>query len=311
MTVERKAIIANTGDDSLTIVDLRKDYEKETIFLPELLEKDNLKIYLESFYIGPYDLCPGNSKEIVYTANTYSNTVFKVDIKNKKIIDIVTVGSCPTCIKSYDGFIYVSNTDSNSISILDEEKFNVAENIPVGEKPWDIQIEQKLQKVFVVNSNDYSIDVIDLKKEKEEKIILDKNPIRLCLENGLIYILTYVNNGVLNTSNISILRLDTFELVKSIDLKGIFNNMIKINEKDIILLTSLDDGHLYILDVKKNKIIKKLHIGGMPNKIVNDGDNILFITNVSKNILSIFNLKSNKVENDIEVGVEPNGLIII
>lgn len=309
--MEWKVVVANTGEDSIGIIDLQKKYACEIISIISFFKKENdLNIYLDNYQLGPYDLCLSSYKDKIYLANAYDNSIFKIDIYNKKIDDILAVGRFPSCVRVYDELIFVSNSDSNSVSIIDEKSFKLIENIQVGENPEDIEIDRISKKIYIANNNGHSISVIDLKKDNIEKIKLDKNPIRICLEDESIYMLSRFNNGTLNNSNFSVLNIKDFNIVKSIDIKGIFNNMIKINNKDIVYITSLENGYLNKIDIKNGKIVSNKYIGGMPNKMLWIAPNILFITNISQKNITIFDTIEGKIIKNLEVGSEPNGLII-
>ncbi|SHH90646.1 YncE family protein [Sporanaerobacter acetigenes] len=309
--MEWKVIVANTGEDSIGIIDLQKKLKCEIVSIISLFKRENnLNIYLDSYQLGPYDLCVGSYRDKIYLTNAYDNSIFKIDINNKKIDDRLAVGRFPSCIRVYNELIFVSNSDSNSISIVDEKSFKLIENIPVGENPEDIEIDRLSKKIYVANNNGHSINIIDLKKDSVEKIKLDKNPVKIYLEDESMYMLSRFNNGILNNSNISVLDIKDFSIVKSINIKGTFNNMLKINNKDIVYITSLEDGYLHKIDIKDDKIVSKKYIGGMPNKMLWIGPNILFIVNIFQNHITIFDIVENKIIKNIEVGLEPNGLII-
>ena len=59
---------------------------------------DEKALRLKGYIIGPYYIV-SSQQGYVYCTNVYDNSVFKMDLKNKKIIDILAVGSYPTCIK--------------------------------------------------------------------------------------------------------------------------------------------------------------------------------------------------------------------
>lgn len=310
--MEWKVVVANTGEGSITIIDFKNDYEIKDISFISLLDKaKGIDICLDNQPIGPWDIALDREKNKIYLANAYNNSISKIDMNKMNIESILAVGKFPSTIKIYDGFIFVLNEDSNSISIVDKKSFNLIGNISVGDKPEDMEIYNFSKKIFIANGNGHSVDIIDLENNKKEKLILSNNPIRLCLEKEYMYILSHSNESFSEHSNISIVRLDNLSIVKSLDIEGVCNNMLKLREKDILFLTSLQDGHLYKVDLKANKIIKKIYLEGMPNKIFWDGNKSLLITNTSKDILTIFNIFNNKVIKNIKVGSEPNGLTII
>jgi len=295
---KEKIVVANTGQNSLSIIDIKNNHKTD-------------HIYLDYFLIGPYGVYANHKMDKIYTTNSYSNSVFKINLSQKKVEDLVLVGKCPTCIKAYNDLILISNSDSNSISVINEYPFKLIENISVGEKPNDIEIDQETGKIYVANSNGCSIEVIDLEKNKVERIRLKSNPVKIQLEKEFIYILSIQNNGFYNSSNISILDLKNYKIIKTLDLKGIFNYMIKLKNKNLIFLSEIESGFLYKFDISKYEVIGKIHIGGMPNKILYNGNNILYIANIYNNLVSVVNHKEEKVIKNIKVGLEPNDLIFI
>ena len=304
-----KVIVANTGDDTLTCVDLKS---REII---ETIELKNIDIRTASFrqkgpFIGPYEMV-SNGRGFIYCTNSYDNSISKIDIKDKKIIDMLYVGSYPTCIKHFGDRLYIANSDSNSVSVIDEEKFSLIENIPVGEKPMDIEIDEDNMKMYIANSNGYSINVIDLMGDENKVIKLKNNPVKIVLEEEHMYILFNVDNSITHDSNISVIDLKTYEMHGIFDIKGIFNTMLKINKSEIIFITNIDNGYLYRMDIKKRNLLSKSHLTGMPNKLEWDGDNTLFISNISTNRLTLFDIEENKIKCNIQVGKEPNGILIL
>lgn len=305
-----KAIVANTGEDTLSFIDLIDRKVMETIDLKKIINnKEDNRFLIDNSLIGPHDMIYSN-EGYLYCTNVYSNSIFKMDMRNKKIIDVLYVGSFPTCIKSFQGKIFVANSDSNSISIISEKTFSLIESIPVGEKPIDMEVDREHMKLYIANSNSHNISIIDLIESGNRVVKLDHNPIKIILEDEYIYILSIVNNGICNKSNISIMDRKTYRTQESIDFSGIFNTMLKINGSEIIFITGIGDGYLYRMDMKRGSVLSKTYLKGMPNKLEWDGDSIILITNISTNILTLFDMNTNKIIDNIEVGEEPNGILV-
>lgn len=311
MQLREKVIVANTGDDTLTFIDFKDGNKIDTLDLKDSINSSNRQtIRFHGFPIGPYDL-EYNRKDCLYCTNVYDNSVLKIDLKHKKIVDIISVGKYPTCIKYFQNKLYITNSDSNSISIVDADEFSLIENIPVGEKPIDIEIDENNFKMYVANSNGYSIDMIDLKGKTIETIKLDNNPVKMVIDRDQMFILSNINNSIINNSNISIMDIKTHKKKDSRVFKGIFNNMFKINSSEIIFITSMDNGYLYRMDLEKKDLLSKTYLAGMPNKLGWNGDNILFISNLSTNKLILFDINTNKIIENIEVGKEPSGILTL
>ncbi|NLW22693.1 MAG: YncE family protein [Tissierellia bacterium] len=309
MKLKGKVIVANTGDDTLTYIDIEDRKVIETVDLKKIMKRDRpntLGPY--SSFIGPYDLAY-NGKNYIYCTNAYNNSVFKMNLESKEIVDILHVGSFPTCIKYFKNHLFITNSDSNSISVIDENQFTLLENIPVGEKPSHIEIDK--DSMYVVNSNGYSINVIDLKGVGNKIIRLKNNPVKLFFMENQLYVLSNIDNGGIYYSNISIIDLRSYEIKESKDFKGNFSNMLKINGNEIIFITNINDGYLYRMDIKSKKLISKTYLAGMPNKLERDRENILLISNISTNMLTLFNIESNSIIDNIKVGLEPNGILVL
>lgn len=297
---KRKVLIANTGEDTLTYLDLKNGKTISTI---------DLKMLAYS-YIGPYDLLSTDG-EIIYCTNIYDNSLYKININNERILDTIYIGSYPTCIRFFKNYFYIVNTDSNSISVVDSKKFSLVENIPVGEKPIDMEIDEINGRLYIANSNSRSISIIDLQGNENFIIDLKNNPLKLILQGKKMYILSNVSNSPISKSNISLLDLDSLEEKKFTELDGIFNTMVKINSSEIVFSTNIDNGILYRMDIEGRNILSKTNLLGLPNKLVWDGYRTLYITNLSDNILTLFDTEINKVIENFKVGKEPNGILLL
>lgn len=309
LSLKGKALVANTGEDTLTFIDF-DDGKIESIDLKAIPHVNyNKTIGLKGEPIGPYDLV--SNQGYIYCTNIYDHSVFKLDLKNRILIDTLAVGSCPTCIKHFNDYLFIANTDSNSISIIEEDTFTLAENIPVGEKPTHIEIDEINNDIYVVNSNGYSMDIINLNSRGHRTIKLKNNPVKVSILQNKIYILSNINNGLINSSNISIVNLESYKEEDRMEMEGILSNMLKINDREIIFSTSMEDGCLYRVDIEKKNLLSKTYLEGMPNQIEWNRGQILYITNISTNRLTLFHMDRNRVIKNIEVGKEPNGILLL
>ena len=228
-----------------------------------------------------------------------------------KLLEYIKVGRNPTSIQNFEGKIYIANTDSNSISVIDDKDFAIIEDISVGEKPTDIQIDKENLKLFVANGNCYTINILDLESESMASIIIGKQPTKMIIEGKKLFVLSYINNGVTNFSNLSELRIDDYQTKMSIDLKGIFDNFIKIKHDNIFYLSNAEDGYIYRVSIDKDISISKVYLGGMPSTMKWDGENKIYITNIFNNEISIMDILTNRIIKTLKVGKEPNGILLL
>lgn len=310
--MKKKLVVANAENDTLTLVDLENKYEIENIFLNNVI-RSKKRVNISSIsrpYIGPHHIIKGSNNSIIYTANSYDNSVFKIDIDKKTVIDAVYVGSCPKHLELLNGCIFVTNTDSNSVSVIDEKDFILLENIPVGEKPHDIKINNSKNRIYVANSSGYSLSVIHLDSNKIDKIKLNYNPFHIIINKNKIYILCPQSNGMCQ-SIIQILDIKDNMLLTELEVEGAILDMVVIENTDILYTTDALDGFLYKINIEKKNILDKYYLGGMPNCVLYNGDNLLFISDALKNCVTVFDYKKGKIIRNISVGLEPSGLILI
>lgn len=297
-----KILIANTGEDSLLLRDCEKNREIKKIYLSKLLS--------ESKNYRPSDM-DIDQEGFLYLVNSNGDSIMKIDLDNEVLLDWMKVGRCPTCIKVFDGKIYVVNSDSNSISIIDEKDFTLIEDISLGERPVDMKIDSESWKIFIANINSYGINVLDLKNDDISYINLDKQPVKIAIENKRLFILSYLNNGAVNYSDLSELELEGNKTVMSIKLKGIFTDLIKIRGKEVFYMLNIDEGYLYRLFIDEKVNISKTYLGGMPSNIIWDGKDRLYITNSLNNSLTIVEESNQRVICNIRVGEEPNKILLL
>lgn len=295
-----RILVSNLAEDSLSLTDLKEKTLVERIFLPL---DENKKL-------GPYDIAMGN-KRFLYIVNSYDDSIMKFDLLNLTTLDLIKVGRFPICVKVFKEKIYVVNCDSNSISVIDENTFCLIEDISVGEKPTDIQIDKENLKIFISNENSHSISVIDLNKENITSIVLEKQPIKMIIEEKRLFVLSYINNGRINYSNISEIDIKNYKILMSLDLKGIFESFIKVKGKEEFYMSNAEDGYLYKVSMNDKEDIKKIYLSGMPGNIISDGEDKLYIVNTSNNYVSVFDLKTNLLINKIRVGKEPAGILLL
>ncbi|MTI49553.1 MAG: YncE family protein [Firmicutes bacterium] len=295
--VKDKLGIVNTGSDSITILEMNDNFRCQNFFLCE-----------GKPYLGPHQIIQEENKNIFYTTNSYDNSIYKINIHKKTIEDILLVGCYPSHIDILDNYLLVTNSDSNSISVIDRVNFELIENIPVGEKPHDIKVDKKTKKVYVANSNNYTIDVLDIYTNSINAIKLPFKPLHMFLGKEKAYVLCPLNNGMIN-SKIIIIDLQMGIIEHCIEINGVINDMVIIEQNSVIYTSNIDDGYMYKIDMDKDKPSEKYYIGGMPNNLLFN-NKYIYITNVQSDCLHVFDVTKREIIKTIKTGKEPSGLLV-
>ena len=299
MLMLNKIITGNIGDDSLSIIDLDEKKEVETLYIKDLTGINKR--------FGPWDMAL-NCKNQLLIVNSYSESLLIMDLDNKKIIDHIKLGRFPISVHIFMSKIYILNCDSNSLSILDENSLSKLEEVYLGEKPSDVLIDSFNFKIYVANSNGNSISVIDLVDNSIEIINVNFQPFKLFIYGSQLFILSYVNNGVLNYCCICSMDLENRKLREN-KIKGLYMDFIIMDDLECIL-TNSEDGYLFTYNLKNKNLSKKLYLGGLPNKMIIDNKR-LYVTDLIDNCIKVVNLVDYSLDGIIKVGKEPQGFILL
>ncbi|HXC06910.1 MAG TPA: bifunctional YncE family protein/alkaline phosphatase family protein, partial [Bacteroidia bacterium] len=114
--------------------------------------------------ISPAGLCLDESRNLLYVVTKESNSLYFIDRTTKQIIaKYILGGEGYTCLLSPDKkIIYSSCWGCACIKVFDLEKKVWKKDIPTGDHPNDMCMTRKGNFLFVANSNDNSVSVIDL-----------------------------------------------------------------------------------------------------------------------------------------------------
>ncbi len=104
----------------------------------------------------------------LYTVTKDNNSVYIIDLVTKKILKQIPLGGEGyTCILSPDKkHLYCSCWGCEKVVIVNTNSLEIETTIPVGDHPNDLVTDRKGKRLFVANSNDNSVSVIDLKAGK-------------------------------------------------------------------------------------------------------------------------------------------------
>lgn len=301
--ISRKIITANSGEDTLTIIDRKSYCNKKTINLKEL-------IVWKGERFGPSDMAINDLDQLLII-NSYDDSLIILDLFTNAIIDIIKLGRFPNAIKIFNESIFVLNSDSNCLTILEEDSLNIIENIYIGGKPTGIEIDRERNRVYIPISDEYSIGILNLDNFQLAKIKLQAQPLKVILDDNIIYILSYVNNGTTNFSCILALGAEDDKIIWSKKIKGIYYDFFKREGEDYIYLVNPEDGYLYGFNIEIKELEKIIYLGGMPNKIVSDNKEELYITDLLNNNIIIVDILTRKKIKKIRVGKEPQGILLL
>lgn len=306
-----KIISTSFKEDTLDIRFIDENARKENIKLVDLFKKSKIKDLHEiGDKLGPIDLC-FDEYGILLLVNSNDDSIFKIDLENKVLINMAKVGRHPVNVKVYKDKIYILNSDSNAISVLDNKEFKLIENINIGENPIDMLIDKLRDNIYTLNLQDFTINIISLREKSNRQIDLKGQPRKIILENHSIFILTNSIEDWIEYSEIKEFRTSDNKLIKVHNIRGVFYNFVKLTGQGIFYLINYNDGYLYKFNSINNVLEKYIYIGGISSKIICIDPKRLYINNLLKNEIISINTLERKIKSRIKVGKDPQGFILL
>ena len=118
--------------------------------------------------IGVAGIAVDDKHHLLYTVTKESNSLYVADLKTNKVIGQYPLGAEGyTCILSPDNnTLYVSCWGCSKVELFDTRKQQFTGSVTVGSNPNDMCLSSNGAFLYVANSNDNSVSVIDVKKRQ-------------------------------------------------------------------------------------------------------------------------------------------------
>ncbi len=118
--------------------------------------------------ISPAGLDVDDDRNLLYVVTKENNSLYVVDLTTKNVIQELPVGDVAyTCLLSPDKkLLYVSCWGCRKVKIYDTKQLAFVGAVMVGDHPNDMCLNKKGTLLYVANSNDNSVSVVDLTKRK-------------------------------------------------------------------------------------------------------------------------------------------------
>ncbi len=178
---------ANSGENTISIIDIRTQQPREVINL--------------DFGDEPEALCISPDERYLYVANRGSDRVTIIDLLSFQPIANVTSGTEPVdiAVDPWNGYVYVVNSMSDNLTVFDPRNITDLYTISVGSVPMAIDFSANERRAFVanfrsgyvsiINSQDLAVsDRIHLTRAFSDVIIDTFSDILLCINQNLDYI---------------------------------------------------------------------------------------------------------------------------
>lgn len=288
--------VCNTASDYISKVELRAFEEKEKIVLSNKGNK-----------VGPHGICCWKSDLI--TANSYSNSITRIDIVQGKEEASYYVGRHCNDVDVFEDTAYIICGESNDIVAFDLISNKIVEEIPCGSLPHSIAINKNTGLIAVSNMESDSITLINPRTNdslKEVKVGPYPTKAIFCRDGKNIFVCES-DLGSDRVGNISIVSLESLSVV----------DRIKVGKAPVDLwcdglvcyVSNFNEGTVSVVYLEDKEEVKKIDIGGMPRGIVKKG-RYLYIGDNYSNLLVKYDVYMDK-KKVIPIGGEPTGMTLI
>lgn len=242
----------------------------------------------------------------VYLADSFNNKIYKYDFTDGEFFE-TTVGRDPRHMFIYNKAMYVANFDSDNISVIDMSTFNLTESIPAGIKTHDVAVDEYNKMLYTTCYEENTVIEYSLTNENKRYFATDGKPMHLVLSDEFLIVMTYFANGNVHTK-INFIDLQNSAVMDVIEMEGLSSDFSIDN--NMIYTINIVDKSLYIIDVFKRKIIKKIFLGGYPESIAVGKDNV-YVSNSKKNQIVSVDKKSLTINGTIDLNFIPDCIKII
>ncbi len=239
--------VANSGDNTITLLNFSKEL---TLTGHISVEKKPASIVA--------------TKNFVYVANSDSDNVSVIDIKENKQVGTINTGKMPVslCFDDKEGLLYVLNGRSNNATVIDTGSNTIIKTIETEEFPCSGAVSSGY--VFIVNQVSCTISVINKKTGEKSTIKVGKSP-KTCLllpEGNKLYVTNYQND------NLSVIDCKEKKVIKTIDIGKNPTGITLWKEKKRLYVANGGSNTISIIDIITDQPVKEIPAGKFPYDLI-------------------------------------------
>jgi len=190
------------------------------------------------------------------------------------------------------GLIFVTNEKSDNITVINRFSYQVVDVIKVGRAPRGMVFSRVAQQLYVANSEDNDVVVIDLNTRRKLRTIqlrFGDEPCRLALsaDEQQLYIL---NRG---SNTLSVYDTQFFQEIDQVTL-GMTPTAIDIDRfSGYVYISNLYSENITVYQPIEQNAVAVISAGGTPTEIlVDDREKILYLARERQRILSLIDLRT-------------------
>jgi YVTN family beta-propeller protein len=193
---------------------------------------------------------------------------------------------------------------------------NIFPHFNVGQSPTAIAVNSDTNIVYVTNSRDDTVSVIDINNMKVSPIIVGHNPLAIAIDESTntVYVVNsgpFGHRSSLQFGSLSVINGKNNMKLKDIPV-GKYPSSIAVNsDRNLVYVVNSGSNTVSVINGTSNTKIKDIDVGTNPQHItVNEATNKVYVSNEYSNTVSVINGTSNTKIKDIDVGDHPHVIAI-
>ena len=252
---------------------------------------------------SPDAVCVDPSRNLVYVANAYDNTVSVINGSTNAIMKSVAVGDEPDAIavNPSTGTVYVADLADNNVSVIDELTNIVVRNVSVGNSPDALAIDTAKNIIYVANQDDNTVSVINGSTNVViEGVAVGASPDALAVDSSNS--LVYVANSFEDT--VSVINGSMNKVIATIPVGGDPAGIAVDSSSRMIYVTNFDDWTVSVINGSNRSLVATVTtVGASPDAIaVDEITNAIYVVSYDNDSLSMIDGASNVVVANVTVG---------
>jgi len=183
----------------------------------------------------------------------------------------------------------------------------VVATIPVGTSPVGVAVNSTGSTVYVTNSFDNTVSVINVATNTVVGTVpVGNNPGAVVVSGNIAYV---ANQG---SNSVSMINTSSNNVVGNLSV-GAAPDALAVNPKGTALyVANAGNNDVSVISIPNNKAdVINIPVGSGPAGVAVDPTNgTVYVTNLNSNNVSVINPTTHAVTATIAVGTEPNGLVV-
>jgi len=280
----------------------------------------------------PLNIVVSHNKKLMAVTNNGNGVqnIDLIDVEKEVKLDSVDIPKSwyGLTFSDNDKFLYASGGDDNWILkyAVRNNRLQIADTIKLG-KPWPekisptgIQVNDAMQKLYVVTKENFSLYVIDLPtKSIQHRLNLDAEAYACLLstDKNMLYISLWGNEKVLCYD------IKRNQITDSIPVGSHPNEMCLTKNGKYLFVANANDNSVSVIDTQNKKVIETLNAALYPNApsgstsngvALSEDNKTLYIANADNNCLTVYDVSkigNSKSKGFIPVGWYPTNVKVV